>query len=364
MRLVFHIGNGKTATTYLQKHIEKIPGVLFLGKNINGHFIDDEFSAAHRKLFQSYPGELVSHYPNPSRNSYALASEYSQLICDAIDRKNLPSHVIISDECIGDYCNYLGELNTFLVILIGNLTSERISSEGISITKHISITCRNQAEAIKSFIGYSWTLSRAASVDKIALSMLSDSPHSYCGSLFYFERYMQIKAIATDWEARITPYELLEIESKHLDYISKTFFLEGCDMSAVNVNHLKQPVNMNSVQRGGCRQTILRDVGPFQKLSFMLGCQNIHAYKRYAAQNKKALMIYHGSFLALARFFSLFAKAEKSLSKIFPISPTKRVATMKESTVTKITAAFSKDNILLQKTLEAYDLKKYGYLKQ
>ena len=75
---------------------------------------------------------------------------------------------IISDECIGEYYHYLGELNTFLVFAIGNIVSDSLKDK--LIVKIMSITIRNQIDIIKSAIG-STTFSRRVPSDKVIKDM-------------------------------------------------------------------------------------------------------------------------------------------------------------------------------------------------
>ena len=57
INLVFHIGNGKTATTYLQNCLENTSKIYYVGKNKNDEFKDPVINKIHYKLFPSYRGE-------------------------------------------------------------------------------------------------------------------------------------------------------------------------------------------------------------------------------------------------------------------------------------------------------------------
>ena len=62
IKLIFHIGRGKTATTYLQSHLSKNKDILFIGKNIKKEF-KGIVNTIHSQLFFSVRSEIDSGFP-------------------------------------------------------------------------------------------------------------------------------------------------------------------------------------------------------------------------------------------------------------------------------------------------------------
>ena len=90
IKLVFHVGYGKTATTSVQNKLTEIPSVLFLGKGVFGEKkeFEGEINDLHYKLFRSYRMEAFMGFANPSRSSAALVSESADVIVKLILNSN------------------------------------------------------------------------------------------------------------------------------------------------------------------------------------------------------------------------------------------------------------------------------------
>ena len=99
VNLVFHVGRGKTATSYLQKNASKIKDAIFIGRiNSEKYFIDPVINKIHYKLFPPYRGELLKSFPNPSTNSYELVDKYSSALYEIIKNNKNAKNIIISDD--------------------------------------------------------------------------------------------------------------------------------------------------------------------------------------------------------------------------------------------------------------------------
>ena len=278
------------------------------------------------------------------------------LSIEAIIKKN--SHIksfVISDECIGDYYNYLGELNAFLVVAIGNILEKSLGAD-IKLHKVISITSRNQVDIIKSFIGYGWTLSRKNPADKIVKTMLTDSSFSYAGSLFYAKRYKLYSAIATGWKIQITPYEILSVDKNTERYITNVFMLDLVQARDIPSNILETKVNTNSEEINQVQKSIMRSKGEIKRLGFYLISQNSHALKLAWDRHDFLHILVHGVFHTIG---SLLFKLPINLSR----HRKQRYVKLSAECTRSIKSSYLQDNIDLQEILHQYDLHKYGYLE-
>jgi len=166
IKLIFHVGYGKTATTSVQNKLAELPNVLFLGKGVfKGKLFKGEISNLHYKLFKSYRMETIMGFGNPSRSSAALVNKIANVIVKLIEDSS-QNIIVLSDECIGDYYNYIGEWNIFLTIALANTIEEKLSAHGYEFEKVLTFTIRRQVDAIKSVIGCQPTMIQK-SVDEL-----------------------------------------------------------------------------------------------------------------------------------------------------------------------------------------------------
>ena len=215
INVLFHVGRGKTATSFLQSHISSIPNCLFVGKDREGFrdtesFLSLELRKAHYKLFPSYRIEFQSH-SNPTVCSYFAAKSYAKIIADAW-LVNPVGKIIISDECISDYANYLGELNIFLIKLLYDLIIEEIKEPSIKFCPTLVLTIREQGSLLKSFYGYNFTtLKQKFPTFASFTDWVCDNPHkSIQGGSFYYECVKSYRQILNGWKLKIVPYEILK----------------------------------------------------------------------------------------------------------------------------------------------------------
>ena len=60
VKLVFHVGYGKTATTSVQNKLAELPNILFLGKGIfEEKNFEGEINDTHYQLFKTYRIEAI-----------------------------------------------------------------------------------------------------------------------------------------------------------------------------------------------------------------------------------------------------------------------------------------------------------------
>lgn len=227
IEIIFHVGLGKTGTTFLQKSLENTKDVLFLGKYTNASKensfkgFDKRIGQFHHSLFRkTLRSEAVKAFSNPSRTSSLLIDQYSSALKDLIIDSS-KKKIVISDECIGDYVNYMGEWNIFL-----NCTRHKLKklckTNEFKLKTSISFTIRNQEDIIKSYFGYTSTLND--NIDEF-ISYGLDRPHlGWFGGLFYATNIEMIKTLAGDsWQVYVAPYELIGQKDDQNAYLERAF---------------------------------------------------------------------------------------------------------------------------------------------
>ena len=225
IKLIFHIGRQKTATSFIQKNAKKIDNVYFLGKSYQDEklsrykiFLNDlkesydlryadeyegNLNKIHNKLVKSYRGEFIGRYPNDSLNNFELLEDYSQEIAKIIlsNYKNFSSFVI-SDENISDYLNYKGDQNIAFFTIIGNLVEEKLTKKLI-VSKYFSLTIRNQVDILHSMYCYNPLYN--GSFNKYVKSEL-DGKSPFSSSIYYYKCYNYIKKLTgNSWKVQLTP---------------------------------------------------------------------------------------------------------------------------------------------------------------
>ncbi|WP_299005777.1 hypothetical protein [uncultured Shewanella sp.] len=357
IKLVFHVGRGKTATTFLQKIGQQLENVIFVGKFYPATEKSNWFSAPikelHYKLFAPYRHEVTGGYPNPSVNSFKLLAQYAEGLRQMIMEKPNAEILMLSDECISDYDNFLGELNTLLIFALGNLLEEKLGNS-FFVNKVLSLTIRNQAELAASAFAY--TATTGGTLSTYVDSYLMSPNRSLFGGMFYFECYTLYKLMVNDdWTIKLTPYELLSIDHDIAEYICHTFQL---DPNQINVKALDtKAVNVNSKRIGSQKIFIKRKTTVFGRMGHAWHACVPYAYriararKQYVAALGYALKYGIGSvFLNLDLFLRHLGFA-RSTEFILDDLLTK-----------KIQDIYLDDNKMLQELLTKFDLIRYGYL--
>lgn len=271
IELIFHVGRPKTATTFLQKYASCMPNTLFIGKDIvrfGCGFRSDALKAAHYDLFPTYRIENANHQ-NPTRNSYFSIVRYADLIADewrrdAIATGRPVTNIIISDECISDYANYLGEFNVSLVkvlseelkVRIEKISIELLGGQGVSVTRIFAMSIREQADVLQSFYGYSYpSLSqRFTNFGQFCDWVLSNPEASVQGGCYYFECVQFYKfLLGDDFQMVVAPYEyLLEDQRNSSNTFFQTIFSHTTPVPEDFFVHVEtsERVNANSGESG------------------------------------------------------------------------------------------------------------------
>ena len=358
--LIFHVGFGKTGISFLQKNIQLVDDILYIGKfndSVNKVKFLDILNSTHKNLFRSVRGEVVKGFSNPSRSSSYLVKEYSEKLVQIIisSEKNT---VVISDECIGDYVNFIGEWNLCLIIAIGNQVEEYLIKKKWSINKKISFTIRNQVEIVTSFYGYSRQL-REKDINQFISNSLKDPYRGYFGGLYYHSNIKMFESIAgPSWKIFVVPYEILSIDNDINKYCSHVLGISKPSdfIVAQNVSH----VNSNSTISNGKRTVKLRDRNFLTKLSFRLCQENHYAYQEARRRELVMSKIYFGILFMLGR---VLEKIDNLGSKIIPSRYFRqKFVNPSVASILKIKKNYSSDNKQLVNYLTKIDLHRFGYL--
>ena len=370
IRLVFHVGRGKTGTKFLQSNAEKIPEVYFFGKyysklnNQTRGLINDkgnnefvgELNKIHNRLFRSFRSESNSGFANPSRNSTNLLDDYVNILCEVIRNEKRKKVFIISDECISDYSNYLGEWSTLLVAAIGNSLSKQLESEFV-VEKILSLTIRAQPDLLLASYGYDRMIRSSENFSKWLERKLSAPEDGLCGGLFYFSCYSLYRSVFDNsWKVIIVPFEIMTVDGDGGLYLRKAFCLdEKFDFSKCD---LSTRVNANSRIDGAKKKTIYRKFNIFIRVGFKLRLEHNRAVKMCLRNGFYLSFIFHGSLLVVAIVLSNLGKI---INRLF-FNRKERYCYLDEDSCLKIIKTFQSDNKKLVDIIGLEDLKRFGYL--
>jgi len=356
IKLVFHVGRGKTATTFIQRHAEKVSGIKYIGKlslkERNERFLKP-VSTIHYKLFERYRGEVDFGFPSLSRNSFELVNQYVDGLVEIIKENPDETIFILSDECISDYYNYLGELYTFLTLAIGNLLEAKLGND-IEIEKVLSVTIRNQADCLASIYAFSPAI--GGSFKNFVGAEFKNLKTGFSSGLYYHDCLSLYQAAAGDkWTVKFTPYELLSVDKDPIAYFREVFDLpETLDFSSLAEN---KRINTSSKKVGSEYLFIKNKLTWFGRLGFRL-VKGTGQSARLALDRK-----HYESFLILGSLNALgkiFQKIDSVLNIILPFQR-KKAFEVNRSIREKVVKNYYDDNIKLDLVMKQFDLKRYGY---
>ena len=358
IKLVFHVGYGKTATTSVQNKLAELPNVLFLGK---GKFKEKNFQGEignlHYKLFKTYRMEAIMGFGTPSRSSAALVNKIASIIVKLIENSS-QNIIVLSDECIGDYFNYIGEWNIFLTIALANTIEEKLGAYGHEVEKVLTFTIRRQLDVIKSVIGYQSTLI-IKSVDELVDCYSKNPDEGILGGYFYYSNIRLFERVAKkDWSIKVIPYEFLE-ECQKLD----SYLCRILDVSSLDIDSNNQVDNSNSSvnPKSGIREQILKRRNIFSGLGFRFLVEGMSIYLN-AKKRRAVVTRYFGAGLYLMG--KIFAKVGGLQTRAINLCASKRTSyvTCSHHAENKITQIYLADNERLKRYVDVAELRKFGYL--
>ena len=315
---------------------------MYIGVNyLENGYKDDELK--HRNIFPSFRRDTLPSYKNFTKNSYPELRHYSRQIIEQIKSNSHATHIIVSDEAIGDYYNHEAESNIAKIVIIGNLVRSTLGET--NITCHMSFCIRRQDHWLWSFFHHHSHLNGRFSnfIDKKVLNHGDD-----VFGLNYMQCLQVYRLLAgKSWEIRAVPFELLAVDHNALSYLKKAFFLEEDQLMRVdniveNSKQLKQTISAIT-QKKANRYTPLGRAG-FRLSTFSNSNNNSPAYY----------------LLKLAS--SLLLKADYLLAPILPATYFNPDPPLSDSQ--KILSFFSDDNRMLSEELGEYALQRYGYITE
>jgi hypothetical protein len=361
--LVFHVGFGKTASTTIQSYLAKLSDIFFIGKDDTNKerssIFKGELYDLHYTLFKSYRMEVIMGFANPSRSSATLLTEYADKIVQlaVASKKEL---VVLSDECIGDYYNYIGEWNVFLIIALGNMVEEKLRAKGYKVKKNLSFTIRRQLDVIKSVIGYSQTLN-IRSVDQF-LDCFSTNPYEgIMASYYYYSNTRLIENIADmNWSIQVVPYEILAIDHRLDTYISRILNQKTIK---VETDYGKERMNVNSSvnPNTGKLEQILRPRNYFKATGFRFICEGRNIYSKALKRRMLATKCWGAGLYVIGHIYSALGALQNKFLKWLGGNKDDYVF-CSEDAKKQIQETYLADNERLVRYVDENELKKFGYI--
>ena len=359
IKLVIHVGYGKTATTSVQKKLAELPSVLFLGKSaIKGKKrFKGEINDLHYKLFKSYRMEAIMGYANPSRSTAVLVNKIADVIVELI-LNSTQNIIVLSDECIGDYFNYIGEWNIFLTIALANTIEEKLGDCEYEIVKVLTFTIRRQLDVIKSLIGYSSEL-MIKSVDELIDCYSETLDEGIFGGYFYYSNIRLFERVAKrGWIIKVVPYEFLEDSQNLASYICR--IIDEPSLGAEFENHVENSNSSVNLQSGISDQ-ILRRRNIFGGLGFRFMIEGRAIYKNAKKRRRIITQFFGKGLRLLGKTLRIIGGLEDNLITLFDRKQTSYVICSYHAE-NRIRQIYLSDNELLKRYVDVTELRKFGYL--
>lgn len=352
-KLIFHTGYPKTATTYVQKYIQRVNNLCYLGcfyKDKNQK-IKIPINKYHDLLFPPFRREVIGGAKNFTRNNFQLINNYAHFIFKQIKSNLEATHFVISDEKIGDFFNHMGEYNIFLVFVIGNKVKDMLKND-IDISLYLSNSIRKQDEFLWSFYKQHSYLKNNFSTFLEKKLKTSDNVIS---GLFYNECLSCYELLAgKNWNINFVPYEILSIDNNPKKLFKELFVLSDEQLN-FKINS-KDIINTKKVLKKGSKELFLTEkyylIGEIGFKLFWGTKLNLDIAKK---ENSFIEIFIYKSLNNLGKFL---LKMDKFISFNFP-----KKASIKNTIQGSdlILSKYKKDNDLLKLKLSQYDLDRYGY---
>lgn len=355
IKIIFHIGRPKTGTTFLQKNAEKVDEIFYFGKlarnNVKERF-NNEIAKVHNSLFSMYRAEAENSFSNPSRNSFKLIDEYTDIICKKIIENPNKNIFILSDECIGDYSNFCGEWNTFLIASIGDIVEKKIGNS-FSVSKVLSISIRSQLSIIPSHYAYTPTIKQ--NFQNWLKNGFQNPYDGYFGGLFYSSSLKIIHSVFKEsWKIKITPFEIFEIDKNPQSYFRKVFDIDN-NINLSDCDFISK-VNANSEQKNGKKMLINRKFNLLTQYAFKKNIKNKNSID--LTKKNSFSFLFYSLKLFISKSLYYFGRL---IDKLVSYSNKKTYILLSDEEESLISNTYKKDNMGLIEFISEDDLYRFKY---
>jgi hypothetical protein len=267
IKILFHIGFGKTATTWMQRQIfPKIKNSVYFGKyGKDDLMLNETFHKLYYELF--HPLYDLQRYR--SRNSAYLIRKCADAISSEIIDKHQKSgkkvdSAILSNETMLSYGTYNAELNVVQLKRV----AERVKLNLLnlfSVEIQILVTFREQCSLLQSFYAYDYPhqVDKYPSFDDFIEDGVVNHHNEIFGSLWTDEIIYFVKSIFNNDTVLFVPYEILQQEGQSAFLENTVVKLGLMEKDDIEVFGRTPKENINKSQGGGNR---LRDVSWLSKI--------------------------------------------------------------------------------------------------
>lgn len=318
--LIWHIGLGKTASTYLQSKFPQSHSLYYIGKP----FVDPKIQKIHQKCFPTCRHEYIgSKYESELHINTNAVEEYIQYLAQLASQYN---KILISDECILDTLNYDMGLNIKILEKVNEQLLKLSNIDRISIY----ITIRNQLDWLTSVYCYTPTIN--GSFDNFIRNSLENNKFNFGELLDYQNLILKIGRIFTpNCELKLIPFESFREHYSKYNSLKEFFTLEDYERIFSKVD---KPVNATRVSN-------VPIIKPREKI-FFARLRRLKKEKNYNAD------MFINFILFLNKIYKTFLCRPKPLI----VSEEARYLVIKK---------FSDQLEFLEKFSPDYEWKKFGY---
>jgi len=256
LNILFHVGSGKTATSWLQDKFSRLPNTVFIGKDPwNKNFSEDPYTI-HRDIFQNLYGDKIYQ----SINTTKKIQRYARLIAKVVSKTSGVNNILLSDENIGNYGNYNAELNIALLAFLKDAIEKEISLRSKvseSLNPILLFTFREQVSFLQSHYSFVYPLlpKSQRKLDDFLEKGLEDDHTGVFGTLWYDELYSFYSSVLKGWSINFIPYETIELKGE-VQYL--TACCTGLSFNQVELEKLlltitaeRKPINTNKGLKEG-----------------------------------------------------------------------------------------------------------------
>ena len=338
LTLLFHLGFGKTGTTFLQKNIfPNIPNAIYLGKITNNFdvMLDESLNKLHAHLFNPQS----STYGHNSRNSKILVTKYAEYISNYVLKKlqeNPASEsIIISNENFLGYGATNVELNILLIKRIILKLNMLLKPSDVYLQPKFLTIFREQSSFLQSHFAYDYSSIpiKLANINKFIDFGVKNHHNAIFGGLFFDEVLEFLKEMFPENEILFAPYEWLV--EQPIFFLEQTIAkLNLIDKNLLNIFSI-EPTNVNKASNGGNK--VRKATTAIKTLNYLL------KFKRL-----------------VPTFLHETLKHQNKLLRKRLKPSTKKSVKLNDEQIFKIHELYSSSNANLQKQLNV-NLKELGY---